>query len=84
MQKHAFGVYWAGIPLGWDLTDNKVTIELALWLVAVFFNTGDRKDGPWARRTIAIAGLVTFIVYMIPHSLLGSGYDYTAGEPLTE
>jgi len=84
MQKHAFGVYWAGVPMGWDLTDNKVTIELVLWLVAVFFNTGDRKDGPWARRTIVIAGLVTFIVYMIPHSLLGSGYDYNAGDAITE
>lgn len=84
MQKHAFGVYWAGVPMGWDLTDNKVTIELVLWLVAVFFNTGKRKGGAWSNRSIAIAGLVTFIVYMIPHSLFGSGYDYAAGDAIIE
>lgn len=84
MQKYAFGVYWAGVPMGWDLTDNKVTIELVLWLVAVFFNTGSRKGGAWSNRSIAIAGLVTFIVYMIPHSLFGSGYDYSAGDAIIE
>ncbi|MBN2405046.1 MAG: hypothetical protein JXE06_05645 [Coriobacteriia bacterium] len=84
MQNHAFGVYWAGVPMGWDLTDNKVTIELVLWLVAVFFNTGSRKGGKWSNRTIAIAGIATFIIYMIPHSLFGSGFDYKAGSAVTE
>lgn len=84
MQKYAFGVYWAGIPLDWDLTDNKVTFELLFWLIAVFFNTGSRKGGAWSNRSIAIAGIATFAVYMIPHSLLGSGYDYKAGSALTQ
>lgn len=84
MQKYAFGVLWAGVPMGWDLTDNKVTVELVLWLIAVFFNTGSRKGGVWSNRTIAIAGIATFAIYMIPHSLLGSGYDYSAGGAVTE
>ncbi len=84
MQKHAFGVYWAGVPMGWDLTDNKVTIELVLWLIAVKFNVGRYRGGVWSKRTIVIAGLATFAVYMIPHSLLGSGYDYVAGGSVIE
>ena len=79
MQKYAFGVLWSGVPFGWDITDNKVVIELILWIVAAFFNTGSNKGGAWSKRTIAIAGIVTFLIYMIPHSLLGSAYDYTTG-----
>jgi len=79
MQQYAFGVLWSGVPLGWDLTDNKVVIELVLWIVAVYFNTGNRKGGKWSRRSIAIAGILTFLIYLIPHCLFGSAFDYTTG-----
>ncbi|MCB2173596.1 hypothetical protein KQH65_12735 [archaeon] len=79
VQQYAFGVLWSGIPFGWDLTDNKVLFELILWLVAVYYNTGMRRGGKWARYSIIIAGVGTFLIYMIPHSLFGSAYDYTVG-----
>ncbi len=79
MQKYAFGVLWSGVPLGWDLTDNKVVIELIFWIAAVYFNTGKRKGGRWSKRSIAIAGIATILIYLIPHSLFGSAFDYTTG-----
>jgi len=79
VQKQAFGVLWSGVPLGTDLTDNKVLVELLFWLNALWFNTGRRKGTRWSGRTILIAGILTFLIYMIPHSLMGSAYDYTSG-----
>lgn len=79
VQLYAFGVLWSGIPFGWDLTDNKVLFELLLWLFAVYCNTGPRKGGAWSRRSIILAGAGTFLIYLIPHSLFGSAYDYTTG-----
>lgn len=80
VQKYAFGTLWSGIPFGWDLTDNKVVVELTLWIIALYFNTGKRKTSKWAKRAVIIAGIGTIIVYLIPHSLLGSAYDYTTGK----
>ncbi|MDC7231779.1 MAG: hypothetical protein PQJ58_00985 [Spirochaetales bacterium] len=79
MQYYAFGVLWSGIPLGWDLTDNKVVLELIVWLVAVYCNTGKRKGSPWSSRSIAFAGILTILIYLIPHSLFGSAYNYSTG-----
>ncbi len=27
VQKYAFGVFWTGVPWGWDLTDNKTLVR---------------------------------------------------------
>ena len=73
MQKFAFGVAWAGVPLGTDLTDNKTLIAFLAWIVAW---AAGRKGRP-ARPFVVAASLITLVVYLIPHSLLGSQYDYS-------
>jgi hypothetical protein len=75
VQYYAFGVWWSGIPFGFDWTDNKVLVELAFWILALFLNMGGRRN----RWSIYAAGLVTLIVYFIPHSIFGSEYDYRTG-----
>jgi hypothetical protein len=73
MQKFAFGVAWTGFPLGTDLTDNKTLIAFLVWIVAL---VAGRKGKP-ARPFVVAASLVTLLVFLIPHSLLGSQYDYS-------
>ncbi len=75
VQRYAFGVLWSGIPFGYDWTDNKVLVELAAWLVAALFVTDARRS----RAAILAATLVTLAIYLIPHSVFGSEYDYTKG-----
>jgi hypothetical protein len=71
-QLYAFGALWTGFPFGTDLTDNKTLIALIAWLIAlaaVFrFNHPER----WT----AAAAVVLLIIFMIPHSMLGSELDY--------
>ena len=74
IQKYAFGAYWTGWPLGKDLTDNKTVVAFAGWMLA-FWRIRKRPDETgW----VIAASAVLFLVYMIPHSLLGSELDYTA------
>jgi hypothetical protein len=78
VQKYAFGVWWSGVPFGYDWTDNKVLVELAAWLVAAavaFLSRNPRV----ARGAVIAATAVTLAVYFIPHSIFGSEYDYTRG-----
>ena len=75
VQWYAFGVWWAGVPYGYDWTDNKVLVELAFWVPAVCLNAGKRR----ARWPVYLAFAMTFFVYFIPHSVLGSEYDYRTG-----
>lgn len=74
VQKYAFGELWTGIPLGWDLTDNKTLIAVIAWIVAVVMNR--KKQRP--AYTI-VAAIVLLLVYSIPHSLFGSELDYATG-----
>src|SRR5512137_910619 len=77
VQKYAFGVWWSGVPFGYDWTDNKVLLELAAWVVAALVaRSGDARR---TRRAILLATAVTLAVYLIPHSIFGSEYDYTRG-----
>ena len=78
VQHFAFGQAWTGIPFGWDLTDNKTLIAVLFWLVAVLSN----RKNPKYRNTI-IAAAVLFLIYIIPHSLLGSELDYESGKVVT-
>lgn len=78
MQKYAFGQAWTGIPVGWDLTDNKTLIAFIFWIIAIVMN---RKKGKPAYAIIA--SVVMLIVYLIPHSMLGSELDYQSGEVIT-
>jgi hypothetical protein len=75
VQWYAFGVWWSGVPFGYDWTDNKVLLELIFWLLALFLNLGERRR----RGPVYLAGVVTLLVFFIPHSLFGSEYDYRTG-----
>lgn len=75
VQKFAFNEYWAGVPFGWDLTDNKTLIAFIFWIVAFFMN----RRKPSRLWTIA-ATLVTLIIFAIPHSMHGSELDPETGE----
>jgi hypothetical protein len=75
VQWYAFGVWWSGVPFGYDWTDNKVLVELAFWVLALYLNRGTRRN----RWSVYLAGVVTLVVYFIPHSIFGSEYDYRTG-----
>lgn len=75
VQWYAFGVWWSGVPYGIDWTDNKVLVGLLFWLLAVFLNRG----GGRSRGAVYLAGVVTLLVYFIPHSVFGSEFDYRVG-----
>jgi len=72
MQKLAFGAYWTGWPFGHDLTDNKTLVALIGWVAALVALRRSR----FPRRWVLGASIVLFLVYLIPHSLLGSEIDY--------
>lgn len=73
VQKFAFGVAWSGFPLGMDLTDNKTLIAFLFWIAALVAG----RKGRAARPFVIAASLVTLLIFLIPHSLLGSQYDYS-------
>ncbi len=75
VQYHAFGEAWAGIPLGWDLTDNKTLIAVIFWAIAVFGNRKTKRPG-----LTILASVVLLLVYSIPHSMFGSELDYESGK----
>jgi hypothetical protein len=79
VQKYAFGVYWAGFPYDWDLTDNKLLIGVLSWLFAVALTWKGNKKWP----TI-MAAIILFAVYSIPHSMQGSEFDYEKGKVITD
>ena len=73
VQKYAFGDFWTGIPFGTDLTDNKTLFAFVFWIVAFFLK---RKSKWW----VFAATIMMIIVYLIPHSTLGSELDYSTGK----
>jgi len=75
VQYYAFGDLWTGIPLGWDLTDNKILVALVFWILAVVMNR--KRERPIYS---ALAAFVLLLVYSIPHSLFGSELDYSSGQ----
>ena len=75
VQKYAFGIFWSGVPFDWDLTDNKTLIAFLGWLTAVIANY--KKERPVY--TI-VASLLLLLVYLIPHSMFGSEFDYSKGK----
>lgn len=76
VQKYAFGAFWTGWPHGHDLTDNKTFVAIIFWLIALWRSRGGRSGRGW----IITASLVTLLIYLIPHSVLGSEIDYTKME----
>ncbi len=76
VQKYAFGEFWTGIPFGWDLTDNKTLIAGIFWFIALINVKNNKK----AKVSVIVASIVMLIVYLIPHSALGSSFDYLKGK----
>ncbi|MFH2143126.1 MAG: hypothetical protein ABIJ97_11925 [Bacteroidota bacterium] len=74
VQKFAFNEFWAGVPFGFDLTDNKMLIAFIFWLFAFIVNF--KKERTYA---IIIAAIVTIIIFSIPHSLYGSELNFETG-----
>ncbi len=75
VQKYAFDELWAGVPFGWDLTDNKTLIAFVFWLAAFLIN----RKSPSRTWTI-IAALVTILIFAIPHSMFGSELNPETGK----
>lgn len=76
MQKFAFDSWWTGFPLGRDLTDSKTLFAMLAWLVALVAGRGGRTNRVW----VLAASVLTLVVFLIPHSLLGSELRHT-GKP---
>lgn len=72
VQKFAFNEFWTGIPWGMDLTDNKTLIAMVAWVLAVW----QAKKNPPARNWIIAASVILILVYLIPHSVMGSELNY--------
>jgi hypothetical protein len=73
VQKFSFGYYWTGWPFGHDLTDNKSLIAFIFWIIALIAQYRYRGKRAWA----ILAAFVLLVVFLIPHSVLGSEIDYT-------
>jgi carbon starvation protein CstA len=73
IQDYAFGAFWTGWPFGHDLTDNKTLASLIIWIIALFVLRKNRENRIWP----VIAFVVMLIVFLIPHSVLGSEVDFT-------
>lgn len=73
VQEYAFGEFWTGVPFGIDLTDNKTLIAFIGWLIAFFAVRKNKHPRFW----VAFAAILMFVVFLIPHSVLGSELDYS-------
>jgi hypothetical protein len=80
VQKYAFGAWWTGFPLGFDLTDNKTLIAMVGWVAALVAGRGGRAARGW----VVGAAVLMLIVFMIPHSLLGSELKYADARPASD
>jgi len=77
VQKHAFGAYWTGWPVGDDLTDSKTLVAFLAWLPATVL----ALRGRGLRLATAIGWVVMMGVFLIPHSMRGSQIDWKEGVP---
>lgn len=73
VQWYAFGALWTGWPFGTDLTDNKTLFAFVAWIAALVAAYKSKHPARWA----LAAAIVTLLVYLIPHSMMGSELDYS-------
>ncbi len=78
VQKYAFDAFWTGVPFGWDLTDNKTLLAVVVWAIAIVANLKQRRNS-----FFVAAAAIMILVFAIPHSTMGSEYDYEKGEVIT-
>lgn len=76
VQKYAFGAFWTGFPFGMDLTDNKTLFAFIGWAAAYALT---RREGRGTPATV-LAVLIMLAVYLIPHSVWGTQFDYSRGQ----
>jgi hypothetical protein len=76
VQWMAFGDFWTGWPFGGDWTDNKTLAAVLGWFIAFMVLRKKPENRLWP----IIAFLILFAMYMIPHSMGGSEYDYEKGQ----
>ncbi len=76
VQKFAFNAYWTGWPFGHDLTDNKTLVAFIVWLIALIVLRKKRQNRFWP----VFAACMLLVVYIIPHSVLGSEIDFREDE----
>ena len=76
VQKYAFDALWTGWPFGHDLTDNKTLVAFVFWMIALW----RARRFPDGRVWIIVASIITLVIFLIPHSVLGSEIDYTQRE----
>ena len=79
VQYYAFGDFWTGWPFGKDLTDTKTLISFIFWVVAWLRLRKDPQNRFWP----ILASIVLLAIYLIPHSMFGSEFDYASGEVQT-
>jgi hypothetical protein len=79
VQKYAFGAFWTGFPLGYDLTDNKTLLMWLVWVGACSALglrwAGARRERV-GRAAVVVATVLMLAVYLVPHSMRGSQLDY--------
>jgi len=76
VQRHAFDAFWTGWPVGEDLTDNKLAVAVAFWAIAAWQQRRGRRV--WS----VVAAAVTFVIFVIPHSVHGSTHDWETGQQI--
>ncbi|HPE86135.1 MAG TPA: hypothetical protein PLS41_02300 [Bacteroidales bacterium] len=79
VQYFAFGDFWTGWPIGKDLTDTKTMISFIFWGIAWL----KLRKNPGNRFWPVFASIILLMVYLIPHSLFGSEFDYSSGQVKT-
>jgi hypothetical protein len=72
VQYYAFEKIWSGFPYGDDLTDNKTLITLLIWIFPIYSLKKNRS----IKNSFNLAYFLTTLVYIIPHSVLGSEYRF--------
>ncbi len=80
VQLYAFGAFWTGVPFGFDLTDNKTLIAFIGWIAALIAIYKSKKPKIW----VLGAAILLLVVYLIPHSVLGSELDYNKTDQLKD
>ncbi|MBI5475377.1 MAG: hypothetical protein HY964_01410 [Ignavibacteriales bacterium] len=73
VQWYSFGAFWTGWPFGKDLTDNKTALIVLMWVIAAIALKYSKNSKRWT----LLAAIITIVVYLIPHSVLGSELDYS-------
>ncbi len=79
VQYYAFGDLWTGWPFGKDMTDTKTMVAFIFWLIAWL----RLRKNPDNRFWPILASIVLLAVYLIPHSMFGSEFDYSTGQVQT-